>query len=144
MGTKTKKGVNMKIPNVEKKLEGKSDGSTARMLMQLAEAKDPMHHIELELSNALERAYEEAKENGFKGTITDYIKKVPIEELKKIASFADGGSVDFSSMSPGTMKAIFISENGREPKNAKELVRGVKMYLKNLDIDGIPFGAFDE
>ena len=47
----------MKIPNVEKKLEGKSDGSTARILMQLAEAKDPMHHIELELSNALERAY---------------------------------------------------------------------------------------
>jgi hypothetical protein len=45
-------------------------------------------------------------------------------------------------MSPGQMKAIFISENGREPKNAKELVRGVKMYLKNMDIKGVPFGAF--
>jgi hypothetical protein len=108
--------------------------------MKLAE-KDPMHHIELELSDALKRAYEEAKENGFEGTITDYISRTPVEELKKIA-LSNGGSVDFSSMSPGQMKAIFISENGREPKNAKELVRGVKMYLKNMDIKGVPFGAF--
>ena len=130
----------MKIPNVEKALEGRSDGSTAKELMKLAE-KDPMHHIELELSDALKRAYEDAKENGFEGTITDYINRTPVEELKKIA-LSNGGSVDFSSMSPGQMKAIFISENGREPKNAKELVRGVKMYLKNMDIKGVPFGAF--
>ena len=122
----------MKINNVEKALEGRSDGSTAKELMKLAE-KDPMHHIELELSDALQRAYEEAKENGFEGTITDYIKKTPVKELKKIA-MSNGGSVDFSSMSPGQMKAIFISENGREPKSAKELVRGVKLYLKNMDI----------
>ena len=73
----------MKIPNVEKALEGRSDGSTAKELMKLAE-KDPMHHIELELSDALKRAYEEAKENGFEGTITDYINRTPVEELKKI------------------------------------------------------------
>jgi hypothetical protein len=132
----------MKINNVEKALEGRSDGSTAKELMKLAE-KDPMHHIELELSDALQRAYEEAKENGFEGTITDYIKKTPVKELKKIA-MSNGGSVDFSSMSPGQMKAIFISENGREPKSAKELVRGVKLYLKNMDIKGVPFGVFDE
>ena len=132
----------MKIPNVEKALEGRSDGSTAKELMKLAE-KDPMHHIELELSDALQRAYEEAKENGFEGTITDYINRTPVEELKKIA-MSNGGSVDFSSMSPGQMKAIFISENGREPKSAKELVRGVKLYLKNMDIKGVPFGVFDE
>ena len=71
----------MKIPNVEKALEGRSDGSTAKELMKLAE-KDPMHHIELELSDALKRAYEEAKENGFEGTITDYINRTPVEELK--------------------------------------------------------------
>jgi len=54
----------MKINNVEKRLEGKSDGSTAKALMQLAE-KDPMHHIELELSNSLKQAFDEAKEKGF-------------------------------------------------------------------------------
>ncbi len=133
----------MKINNVEKAMEGKGDGSTARILNKLAEAKDPMHHIELELSNALKRAYEEAKENGFKGSMEDYIKNAPLDELKSLA-MAGGGSVDFSSMSPGQMKAIFISENGREPKSAKELVRGVKMYLKNMDIKGVPFGVFDE
>ena len=132
----------MKNNSIEKALEGRSDGSTAKELMKLAE-KDPMHHIELELSDALKRAYEEAKENGFEGTITDYIKKTPVKELKKIA-MSNGGSVDFSSMSPGQMKAIFISENGREPKSAKELVRGVKLYLKNMDIKGVPFGVFDE
>ena len=133
----------MKINNVEKAMEGKGDGSTARILNKLAEAKDPMYHIELELSNALKRAYEEAKENGFKGSMEDYIKTAPLDELKSLA-MAGGGSVDFSSMSPGQMKAIFISENGREPKSAKELVRGVKMYLKNMDIKGVPFGVFDE
>ena len=133
----------MKINNVEKAMEGKGDGSTARILNKLAEANDPMHHIELELSNALKRAYEEAKENGFKGSMEDYIKNAPLDELKSLA-MAGGGSVDFSSMSPGQMKAIFISENGREPKSAKELVRGVKMYLKNMDIKGVPFGVFDE
>ena len=38
----------MKIPNVEKAIEGRSDGSTAKELMKLAE-KDPMTNIELEL-----------------------------------------------------------------------------------------------
>jgi hypothetical protein len=132
----------MKINNVEKAMEGRSDGSTAKEIMKLAE-KDPVHHIELELTNALERAYEEAKENGFKGSMEDYIKTAPLDELKSLA-MAGGGPVDFSSMSPGQMKAIFISENGREPKSAKELVRGVKMYLKNMDIKGVPFGVFDE
>ena len=132
----------MKINNVEKAMEGRSDGSTAKKLMELAD-KDPVHHIELELTNAIKRAYEEAKENGFKGSIEDYIKTAPLNELKSLA-MSNGGSVDLSSMSPGQMKAIFISENGREPKNARELVRGVKLYLKNMDIKGVPFGAFDE
>ena len=130
----------MKTNNIEKRLEGRSDGSTAKELIKLAE-KDPVHHIDLELSSALERAYEEAKQNGFKGSMEDYIKAAPIEELKALA-MSNGGSVDFSSMSPGQMKAIFISENGYSPRTPKELVRGVKMYLKNMDIKGLPFGTF--
>jgi len=73
----------------------------------------------------------------------DYISSAPIEELKAIG-LAEGGDVDFTNMSLGQMKAIFISENGFEPKSPRELVRGVKMYLKNMDIKGVPFGAFDE
>jgi hypothetical protein len=130
----------MKIPNVEKAMEGRSDGSTAKELMKLAE-KDPLTNIELELMNALERAFEEAKENGFKGSMEDYVKTAPLDELKSIG-LANGGDVDFTNMSPGQMKAIFISENGYSPKTPKELVRGVKMYLKNMDLDGLPFGTF--
>jgi len=132
----------MKIDMTDKRLEGSSDGSTAKELMKLAE-KDPMTNIELELMNALERAFDEAKENGFKGSMEDYIRTAPIEELKAIG-LADGGDVDFTNMSPGQMKAIFISENGFEPKSPRELVRGVKMYLKNMDIKGVPFGVFDD
>jgi len=132
----------MKIDMVEKRLEGTSDGSTAKELKKLAE-KDPMINIDLELMNSIERAFEEAKERGFEGSMEDYIRSAPIEELKAIG-LADGGDVDFTNMSPGQMKAIFISENGFEPKSPRELVRGVKMYLKNMDIKGVPFGAFDE
>ena len=130
----------MKINNIEKRLEGRGDGETARELIKYAE-KDPLHNIELELTNSLVRKFEEAKENGFEGTIEEYIKTAPLEDLKSLL-MSGGGSVDFSSMSPGQMKAIFISENGYSPKTPKELVRGVKMYLKNLDIDGLPFGTF--
>jgi hypothetical protein len=138
----------MKINNVEKRLEGRSDGSTARILNKLAEAKnikvaekDPMTHTDLELMGNITQSYKEAVENGFKGDMNEYINSLSLEALREIA-LADGGSVDFSSMSPGQMKAIFISENGYEPRSAKELVRGVKMYLKNLDIQGLPFGTF--
>ena len=138
----------MKINNVEKRLEGKSDGSTARLLNKLAEAKnikvaekDPMTHTDLEFMNNITQGYKEAVENGFKGDMNEYINSLSLEALREIA-LADGGSVDFSSMSPGQMKSIFISENGYEPRSAKELVRGVKMYLKNLDIQGLPFGTF--
>ena len=86
----------MKIDMVEKRLEGTSDGSTAKELMKLAE-KDPMTNIELELMNSIERAFEEAKENGFKGSMEDYIRTAPLEELKAIG-LAEGGDVDFTNM----------------------------------------------
>ena len=126
----------MKLPNVEKAMEGKGDGSTAKELMKLAE-KDPMSHMELELNMALEQRYQEAKEKGFEGTFDDWIKTAPIEDLRDL--LADGGPLDLSGLSVGQMKAIFRSENGRDPKNIKELVRGVKMYLKNMDLKGMPF-----
>ena len=128
--------------NVEKAMEGRGDNTATKEIKQFAKKeKDPMTHMDLEMSGNIVRSYDEAVEKGFNGTIDDYIKSLPLEKLRKIA-FSDGGSVDFTSMSPGQMKAIFISENGYEPRSAKELVRGVKMYLKNLDIDGIPFGTF--
>lgn len=82
------------------------------------------------------------KDEGKPGeTITDFIRRVPVEKLIKIA-LRDGGSVDLSGYSIADMKAIFKSENGYDAKSPRELLRGVKMYLKNLDIDGIPFGTF--
>ena len=39
------------------------------------------------------------------------------------------------------MKAIFRSENGRDAKSVKELIKGVKMYFKNMDLKGMPYKA---
>ena len=140
----------MKIPNIEKAMPGTSDGSTAKELMKLGEKekerqqladKDPMTHMDLEMMGNIERSYEEAVEKGFSGTMEEYIESLSLEGLREIA-LSQGGSVDFTNMSPGQMKAIFVSENGYSPRTPKELVRGVKMYLKNLDIQGLPFGTF--
>ena len=135
----------MKITNnnIDKKLETRSDGKAAKELLQLAKQEaDPMEHIDLELMNALERAFNQAKDSGFTGSFNDWLYSTPIEDLKEIGKFKDGGLVDFSKLNPSHMKAIFISENGYEPKSLKELHRGVKMYLKGLDIEGVPFGVF--
>ena len=140
----------MKIPNIEKAMPGTSDGSTAKELIKLGEKekekkqladKDPMTHMDLEMMGNIERNYEEAVEKGFSGTMEEYIESLSLEGLREIA-LSNGGSVDFTNMSPGQMKAIFVSENGYSPRTPKELVRGVKMYLKNLDIQGLPFGTF--
>jgi len=140
----------MKIPNIEKAMPGTSDGSTAKELIKLGEKekekkqladKDPMTHMDLEMMGNIERSYEEAVEKGFSGTMEQYIESLSLEGLREIA-LSNGGSVDFTNMSPGQMKAIFVSENGYSPRTPKELVRGVKMYLKNLDIQGLPFGTF--
>ncbi len=142
----------MKINNVEKAMPGTSDGSTAeeikklgistgKEIKKLTAEKDPMTHMDLELMGNIKRSYDEAVEKGFSGTMEDYIKSLSLEGLREIA-LSNGGSVDFTNMSPGQMKAIFVSENGYSPRTPKELVRGVKMYLKNLDIQGLPFGTF--
>ena len=56
---------------------------------------------------------------------------------------AEGGLVDFSSMSAEDMKAIFRSIMGRNPKDIKELVRIIKLDMKGMDDKGIPYGAFE-
>ena len=122
--------------NIDKPLES---APTVKESIKVAE-KDPMTHIQLELMNRIEQAFEEAKESGFTGSFDEWISTTPVEELKEIAKFSDGGSVDFTGLTPGQLKAIFISENGYEPKSVKELVRGVKMFFKGMDIKGIPFG----
>ena len=104
--------------------------------------KDPMTHIELELMNRIDEAFKQAQEDGFKGSFTDWLDTQSADDLKSIATFSSGGSVDFTGLTPGQMKAIFVSENGYMPGSPRELVRGVKMYLKGMDLKGLPIGAF--
>jgi len=110
-------------------------------LKQLAEKdkEDLQFDLDGDIDQGIINLY---KEKGKPGeTIIDFIKRTPVEELIKIA-LKDGGSVDLSGYSIADMKAIFRSENGYDAKSPRELIRGVKMYLKNLDLDGIPFGTF--
>ena len=127
----------MKTNNIDKPLE--SAPTVDEALKMAKKEKDPMNHIQLELMNRLEQLFDEAVKKGFKGTFSQYLDTKSKEELKEIGKFSDGGSVDFTGLTPGQLKAIFVSENGYEPRSAKELVRGVKMFLKGMDIKGIPF-----
>ncbi len=115
---------------------------TKEELKKLAK-KDQRLDIELELMSRIKEAFDKAKDQGYEGTIDQFSKEADIKVIKEIAEFAGGGLVDFSGLDVPTMKAIFRSENGRDPKSAKELVKGVKMYLKGMDIKGVPMGAFE-
>jgi hypothetical protein len=123
------------INNIDKPLE---IAPTVDEAIKKAE-KDPMNHIELELMNRLEQAFQEAKDNGFPGNYDEWISITPVEELKEIAKFSDGGFVDFTGLTPGQLKAIFVSENGYEPRSVKELVRGVKIFSKGWISRRCPF-----
>ena len=68
----------------------------------LAEA-DPMSHMEMELTMAIQEAYENAVKNGYSGTITDWIKTAPIDEVKKI-NLAGGGPVKNRPKEPKVKK----------------------------------------
>ena len=70
---------------------------------------DPMAHMELELTNALQEAYERAVLDGFKGTISDWIKTAPIDEIKKI-NLKDGGPVSNKPREPKAVKKLNISD----------------------------------
>jgi hypothetical protein len=131
------------INSVDKRLEGKGDLSETKELKKLAE-KDPMTHIDLEFSAELTRLFEEAKEEGFSGTFTDWLDTKSDDELKRLLRNSGGVVVDFTSMDPKKMKDLFKAEYGRDPQNAKELVRGIKMMEKGFDLDGIKVGAFGD
>jgi len=74
----------------------------------LAEA-DPMSHMETELTMAIQEAYENAVKNGFSGTITDWIKTAPIDEVKKI-ELAEGGPVKNRPKEPKGVKKLNIAD----------------------------------
>jgi len=74
----------------------------------LAEA-DPMSHMEMELTMAIQEAYEKAVKEGFTGTITDWIKTAPIDEVKKI-NLAEGGPVKNRPKEPKGVKKLNIAD----------------------------------
>ena len=128
--------------NVDKAMEAR-DGKSLAKEIKLAEKDHDV--LEFDFENDLLQAIKDSfEQNGKPGeTLSDYIKRVPINELKKI-NLRDGGSVDFKGLTVSDMKAIFRSENGYDPRTPKELVRGVRMYLKGLDLDGLPYGVFEK
>ena len=110
-------------------------------LKKLAANKDEFKNIEIEFYSNSKEKYDEAVKKGFKGTYPEFIKTLSVEELRQM--LAEGGLVDFSSMSAEDMKAIFRSIMGRNPKDIKELVRIIKLDMKGMDDKGLPYGAFE-
>ena len=70
---------------------------------------DPMSHMELELTTAIQEAYEKAVKEGFKGTISDWIKTAPIDEVKKF-NLKDGGPVDNKPREPKGVRKLNIAD----------------------------------
>ena len=68
--------------NIDKALESKGEGPTL--------VADTNAHIELDLMNALEQAYKEAVEKGFKGTREEYQDSLSLGELKRIGASKGG------------------------------------------------------
>jgi len=53
---------------------------------------DSNEHIDLEIMNVLKEMYEDAKENGYKGTLDQWQKTLSLDELKRIG-IKDGGLI---------------------------------------------------
>jgi len=69
--------------NIDKALGGrKGEGPTL--------VADTNAHIELDLMNALEQAYKEAVEQGFKGSREEYQDSLSLGELKRIGASKGG------------------------------------------------------
>ena len=85
--------------SVDKKLEAVSTTLTAD--------KDPMTHIELELMGELKQMFEEAKENGFKGDMDQYIDSLSEDALKRVGS-RDGGSIKARKIADKHIKAVIV------------------------------------
>jgi hypothetical protein len=67
------------INNIDKPLE---IAPTVDEAIKKAE-KDPMNHIELELMNRLEQAFQEAKDNGFPGNYDEWISTNTSRGIKR-------------------------------------------------------------
>ena len=106
-------------------------------------AKDPMLDQDLELLSVLKQMYDEAIKNGFKGSLSEFSKSVPLDVLKR-AELNSGGLVDFSGMSADDLKVIFRSIMGRNPKDTKELIRVIRLDMKAMDDKGVPYGVFEK
>jgi len=70
---------------------------------------DPMAHMELELTSVIQDAYEKAVKEGFSGSITDWIKPAPIDEVKRI-DLGGGGPVKNKPKEPKGVKQLNIAD----------------------------------
>lgn len=77
----------MKPSNIDKTLNQVPRGK------RLASSSEGM---ELELMEAINRAYDKAVEGGFKGSKEDWINTTPVEELKRIEIRNGGKVIDFA------------------------------------------------
>ena len=125
------------MPNL---VEAKKDRLDKNDLIKLA--KDPLLDQDLEMISLLKQMYDEAVKNGFKGTLSEFSKSVPLSVLKR-AKLNSGGLVDFSGMSADDLKVIFKSIMGRNPKDTKELIRVIRLDMKAMDDKGVPYGVFE-
>ena len=125
------------MPNL---VEAKKDRLDKNDLIKLA--KDPLLDQDLEMISLLKQMYDEAVKNGFKGTLSEFSKSVPLSVLKR-AKLNSGGLVDFSGMSADDLKVIFRSIMGRNPKDTKELIRVIRLDMKAMDDKGVPYGVFE-
>tara|TARA_Y100000004_G_scaffold191940_1_gene251639 strand:+ start:2205 stop:2585 length:381 start_codon:yes stop_codon:yes gene_type:complete len=126
------------MPNL---VEAKKDRLDKNDLIKLA--KDPQLDQDLEVISLLKQMYDEAVKNGFKGTLSEFTKSVPLSVLKR-AKLNSGGLVDFSGMSADDLKVIFRSIMGRNPKDTKELIRVIRLDMKAMDDKGVPYGVFEK
>ena len=72
------------VNSVDKKFEAVSSTMTAD--------KDPLHHIELELTGTLKQMFEEAKPEGLSGSFNEYLDSLSLEELKSVGA-KNGGMI---------------------------------------------------
>jgi len=99
-------------------------------------SETPTEEFELDLRQILSEWPTYKKLNPGK-TYDDFL-----EENGLLLSLSNGGIVDLSGSKLEDLKATFRSLMGREPKNAKELIRIIKLDLKGMDSKGVPYGAF--
>ena len=128
---------NMKIQNIEKRMEGRGDGKVKEELMKLA-SETPEEEAQMMLDMEVLQMFKEWQKKN-KGGFDDFLDD-PEVKIQRI-NLEGGGSVDFSGYSIQDLKAMFRSEVGRNPKSPQELVIVVKRLLKGQDKDGADFNT---